>query len=102
MRVAASRANRVLPRGQDVEIGVALFLEETLTEQTRTLSYKVPVYNAFGQTEKEIAKNPERENPGGRGRRGAYPRERPRCAGYGRRSQWRFVPDHSAGTASVV
>ncbi|WP_447881215.1 curved DNA-binding protein [Serratia fonticola] len=52
-------------RGQDVEIGVALFLEETLTEQTRTLSYKVPVYNAFGQTEKEIAKTLNVKIPAG-------------------------------------
>lgn len=43
-------------RGQDVEIGVAMFLEETLSEQTRTLSYKVPVYNAFGLVENEIPK----------------------------------------------
>ena len=30
-------------RGHDVEIEVAVFLEETLTEQTRTISYKLPV-----------------------------------------------------------
>ncbi|WON78304.1 curved DNA-binding protein [Serratia sp. UGAL515B_01] len=42
--------------GRDVEIGVTLLLEETLGEQTRTLSYKVPIYNAFGLVEKEISK----------------------------------------------
>lgn len=52
-------------RGQVVEIGVALFLEETLAEQTRTLSYKVPVYNAFGQTEKEISKTLNVKIPAG-------------------------------------
>ncbi|MFC0225598.1 curved DNA-binding protein [Serratia aquatilis] len=52
---ARSRQQRAA-RGQDVEIGVAMFLEETLSEQTRTLSYKVPVFNAFGLVEKEIPK----------------------------------------------
>lgn len=52
-------------RGQDVEIGVAMFLEETLSEQTRTLSYKVPVYNVFGQVESEIPKTLNVKIPAG-------------------------------------
>ncbi len=52
-------------RGQDVEIGVAMFLEETLNEQTRTLSYKVPVYNVFGLVEEEIPKTLNVKIPAG-------------------------------------
>lgn len=52
-------------RGQDIEIGVALFLEETLAEQSRTLSYKVPVYNVFGLVEKELPKTLNVKIPAG-------------------------------------
>ncbi|VTN13327.1 Curved DNA-binding protein [Raoultella terrigena] len=43
-------------RGHDIEIEVAMFLEETLTEQTRTISYRLPVYNIFGMVESETPK----------------------------------------------
>ncbi|AEF47166.1 Curved DNA-binding protein [Serratia sp. AS12] len=43
-------------RGQDIEMEVAVFLEETLAEQTRTIRYSLPVYNAFGMVEQEIPK----------------------------------------------
>jgi curved DNA-binding protein len=39
-------------RGHDIEIEVAVFLEETLTEHSRTISYNLPVYNAFGMVER--------------------------------------------------
>ena len=43
-------------RGQDIEMEVAVFLEETLAEQTRTIRYSLPVYNAFGMVEQKIPK----------------------------------------------
>jgi curved DNA-binding protein len=52
-------------RGQDLEISVAMFLEETLSEQTRTLSYNVPLYNAFGLVEQEIPKTLNVKIPAG-------------------------------------
>lgn len=52
-------------RGHDVEIEVAVFLEETLAPQTRTISYNLPVYNAFGMIEKEIPKTLNVKIPAG-------------------------------------
>lgn len=52
-------------RGQDVEIAVAMFLEETFGEQTRTLSYKVPIYNVLGLVEKEVPKTLNVKIPAG-------------------------------------
>ncbi|MEO3991156.1 curved DNA-binding protein [Pseudocitrobacter cyperus] len=52
-------------RGQDLEIEVAVFLEETLAEQPRTISYKVPVYNVFGMVEQEIPKTLNVKIPAG-------------------------------------
>lgn len=54
-------------RGQDVEIEVAVFLEETLEARTRTISYKLPVYNFFGQVEQEIPKTLNVKIPAGVG-----------------------------------
>ncbi|WP_054179724.1 curved DNA-binding protein [Trabulsiella odontotermitis] len=54
-------------RGHDVEIEVAVFLEETLEDQTRTISYKLPVYNAFGLVEQEIPKTLNVKIPAGVG-----------------------------------
>lgn len=51
--------------GHDVEIGVAMFLEETLSDQTRTLSYNVPAYNVFGLVKKEIPKTLNVKIPAG-------------------------------------
>lgn len=48
---------RPASRGHDIEIEVAVFLEETLTEHSRTISYNLPVYNAFGMVEREILKH---------------------------------------------
>ncbi len=58
-------------RGHDVEIEVAVFLEETLTEQTRTISYKLPVYTSSAWLRVKH-RNPECENSGGGQRWPAY------------------------------
>lgn len=52
-------------RGHDLEIEVAVFLEETLAEQTRTISYKLPVYNIFGMVESETPKTLNVKIPAG-------------------------------------
>lgn len=52
-------------RGQDLEIEVAVFLEETLAEQKRTISYSVPIYNVFGMVEQEIPKTLNVKIPAG-------------------------------------
>ena len=52
-------------RGHDVEIEVAVFLEETLAEQARTISYQLPVYNVFGMVESEIPKTLNVKIPAG-------------------------------------
>lgn len=54
-RAQHRRQSRAM-RGQDIEMEVAVFLEETLAEQTRTIRYNLPVYNAFGMVEQEIPK----------------------------------------------
>lgn len=54
-------------RGQDVEIEVAVFLEETLETQTRAINYRLPVYNAFGMVEREIPKSLNVKIPAGVG-----------------------------------
>ncbi len=52
-------------RGHDLEIEVAVFLEETLAEQTRTISYNLPVYNVFGMIESETPKTLNVKIPAG-------------------------------------
>ncbi|QMI04809.1 curved DNA-binding protein [Citrobacter sp. RHB25-C09] len=53
---ARQSRQRHASRGHDIEIEVAVFLEETLEEHSRTISYNLPVYNAFGMLEREIPK----------------------------------------------
>lgn len=57
--------HRHAARGHDIEIEVAVFLEETLEEHQRTISYSVPVYNAFGLVEREIPKTLNVKIPAG-------------------------------------
>ncbi|WP_171922110.1 curved DNA-binding protein [Salmonella bongori] len=57
--------HRHAARGHDIEIEVAVFLEETLTEHPRTISYSVPVYNAFGLVEREIPRTLNVKIPAG-------------------------------------
>ncbi|HEY3987275.1 curved DNA-binding protein [Cedecea sp.] len=54
-------------RGHDLEIEVAVFLEETLAEHSRTISYALPVYNVFGIVEREIPKTLNVKIPAGVG-----------------------------------
>ncbi|MBZ4346393.1 hypothetical protein LAN15_25000, partial [Mycobacterium tuberculosis] len=42
-----------------------VFLEETLAEQTRTISYNLPVYNVFGMIESETPKTLNVKIPAG-------------------------------------
>lgn len=58
---------RQATRGHDIEIEVAVFLEETLAEHSRTISYNLPVYNAFGLVEREIPKTLNVKIPAGVG-----------------------------------
>ncbi|EAO9607620.1 curved DNA-binding protein [Salmonella enterica] len=57
--------HRHAARGHDIEIEVAVFLEETLDEHQRKISYSVPVYNAFGLVEREIPKSLNVKIPAG-------------------------------------
>lgn len=43
-------------RGQDLEMEVPLFLEETLHGQSREISYKLPVYDELGRQVSEASK----------------------------------------------
>lgn len=43
-------------RGQDLEVELAVFLEESQEPHKRTISYNLPVYNAYGFIEDEIPK----------------------------------------------
>ncbi|MFI8417261.1 curved DNA-binding protein [Serratia sp. NPDC078593] len=52
-------------RGQNIDIEVALFLEDTFAEQTRTISYNLPVYNMLGMIEREIPKTLNVKIPAG-------------------------------------
>ncbi|HEY2453121.1 MAG TPA: curved DNA-binding protein [Scandinavium sp.] len=58
---------RQAARGQDVEIEVAVFLEETLDAHTRPISYTLPIYNVFGMVEQEIPKSLNVKIPAGVG-----------------------------------
>ena len=64
---ARQSRQRPATRGHDIEIEVAVFLEETLTEHSRTISYNLPVYNAFGMVEREIPKTLNVKIPAGVG-----------------------------------
>lgn len=52
-------------RGHDLEMELAVFLEETQEEHKRTISYKLPVYNVFGILEREIPKTISVKIPAG-------------------------------------
>ncbi len=81
---AHQRRRQHAARGHDLEIEVAVFLEETLAEQTRTISYNLPVYNVFGMIESETPKTLNVKDPRRGSRWSAYPPKR-----RGRRGEWR-------------
>ncbi|MEC5319398.1 curved DNA-binding protein [Brenneria populi subsp. brevivirga] len=54
-------------RGRDFEMEVPLFLEETLTEQTRPISFHLPVYDEFGRQTAETTKTLNVKIPAGVG-----------------------------------
>ncbi|VEB58337.1 curved DNA-binding protein [Escherichia coli] len=99
---ARQSRQRPATRGHDIEIEVAVFLEETLTEHKRTISYNLPVYNAFGMIEQEIPKTLNVKIPAGVGNG-----QRIRLKGQGTpgekwRPEWRFVAGDSYCTTSAV
>lgn len=52
-------------RGQDMEMEVPLFLEETLTGESRTVSFTVPVLDEYGRQIDEVAKTLKVKIPAG-------------------------------------
>ncbi|WP_174847763.1 curved DNA-binding protein [Yersinia artesiana] len=54
-------------RGQDLEMELPIFLEETLTEQTRSISYKIPTIDASGFPGAETSKTLKVKIPAGVG-----------------------------------
>lgn len=50
------RARTQSRKGQDVEMDLAIFLEETLSTESKQVSFKVPQYNAAGQRTADITK----------------------------------------------
>ena len=61
----ASQQQRAPRRGQDVEIEVAVFLEETLEEHQRTISYQLPASGAFGRQGQPVSKTLKVKIPAG-------------------------------------
>lgn len=60
-----SRRQQRSSRGQDLEIELAVFLEEAQEEHKRTISYNLPVYNAYGLVEGETPKTLNVKIPAG-------------------------------------
>ena len=52
-------------RGQDVEMELAVFLEETLSNESKKISFQVPQYNAAGQHVSNTAKSLNVKIPAG-------------------------------------
>ncbi|MGV6397726.1 curved DNA-binding protein [Pseudomonas caspiana] len=52
-------------RGQDVEMELAIFLEETLSAESKQVSFKVPQHNAAGQRVADITKTLNVKIPAG-------------------------------------
>ncbi|STI18568.1 curved DNA-binding protein [Escherichia coli] len=99
---ARQSRQRPAARGHDIEIEVAVFLEETLTEHKRTISYNLPVYNAFGMIEQEIPKTLNVKIPAGVGNGQRIRLKGQGDAGRKRWSKWRFVAGDSYCATSAV
>jgi curved DNA-binding protein len=52
-------------RGQDVEMEMAVFLEETLADESKKISFKVPQHNAAGQRTADVTKHLNVKIPAG-------------------------------------
>lgn len=59
------RAHSAGRRGQDVEMELAIFLEETLSSESKQVSFKVPQYNPAGQRMADITKTLNVKIPAG-------------------------------------
>ncbi|WP_426119718.1 curved DNA-binding protein [Pseudomonas sp. DSP3-2-2] len=59
------RARSTGRRGQDVEMELAIFLEETLSAESKQVSFKVPQYNPAGQRMADITKTLNVKIPAG-------------------------------------
>lgn len=55
-RRGARQSQQHQARGQDFELEVAVFLEETLEAHKRTISFKLPVHDMFGRVVQETPK----------------------------------------------
>ncbi|MFF7707681.1 DnaJ C-terminal domain-containing protein [Pseudomonas sp. NPDC007930] len=51
--------------GQDVDLNLAVFLEEALSEEPKQVSFKVPQYNAAGQRTSDVTKTLKVKIPAG-------------------------------------
>lgn len=52
-------------RGQDVEIDLPIFLEDTVSAESKSVSYRLPQYNEYGQLTGEISKSLNVKIPAG-------------------------------------
>lgn len=66
---AGARQSRGAPpaarRGQDVEIELPIFLEDTVSSESKSISYRLPEYNEYGQVIGEKSKNLNVKIPAG-------------------------------------
>jgi len=64
-RAQQGRARNAGRRGQDVEMELAIFLEETLSAESKQVSFKVPQHSADGQRMADITKTLNVKIPAG-------------------------------------
>jgi len=64
-RQQGGRSHNPGRRGQDVEMELAIFLEETLSAESKQVSFKVPQHNAAGQRVADITKTLNVKIPAG-------------------------------------
>lgn len=64
-RQQGGRSHNPGRRGQDVEMELAIFLEETLSAESKQVSFKVPQHNAAGQRVADVTKTLNVKIPAG-------------------------------------